>query len=128
MEGNGYIGDKTMGVNIHSALAVTPEGLVLGVLDQMGFNRAERKNTALTVEQKKNRPREEKESNRRLETMEHADRDRGGDIKILHVCDREGDSYELFDKALQTKLDPENRIIHGSPRAYTVFGARSKWF
>jgi hypothetical protein len=24
MEGNGYIGDKTMGVNIHSALAVTP--------------------------------------------------------------------------------------------------------
>jgi hypothetical protein len=55
MEGNGYIGDKTMGVNIHSALAVTPEGLVLGVLDQMGFNRAERKNTALTREQQKNR-------------------------------------------------------------------------
>jgi hypothetical protein len=37
MEGNGYIGDKTMGVNIHSCLAVTPEGLVLGALDQMGF-------------------------------------------------------------------------------------------
>jgi hypothetical protein len=32
MEGNGYISDKTMGVNIHSCLAVTPEGLVLGVL------------------------------------------------------------------------------------------------
>jgi hypothetical protein len=43
MEGNGYIGDTTMGVNIHSCLAVTPEGLVLGVLDQMGFNRTERK-------------------------------------------------------------------------------------
>jgi hypothetical protein len=25
MEGNGYIGDKTMGVNIHSCLAVTPD-------------------------------------------------------------------------------------------------------
>jgi hypothetical protein len=29
MEGNGYIGDKTMGVNIHSCLAVTPDGLEL---------------------------------------------------------------------------------------------------
>jgi hypothetical protein len=74
MEGNGYIGDKTMGVNIHSCLAVIPEGLVLGVLDQMGFNRAERKNTLLTVERKKNRPIEEKESNRWLETMKNAER------------------------------------------------------
>jgi hypothetical protein len=48
MEGNGYISDKIMGVNIPSCLAVTPEGLVLGVLEQMGFNRTERKNTALT--------------------------------------------------------------------------------
>jgi len=24
MEGNGYIGDKTMGVNLHTCLAVTP--------------------------------------------------------------------------------------------------------
>jgi hypothetical protein len=89
MEGNGYIGDKTMGVNIHSSLAVTPEGLVLGVLDQMGFNRAERKNTVLTREQQKNRPIEEKESNRWLETMENADRDISDALKILHICDRE---------------------------------------
>ena len=60
MEGNGYISDKTMGVNIHSCLAVTPEGLVLGMLDQTGFNRAEPKNTSLTREQQKNRPIEEK--------------------------------------------------------------------
>jgi hypothetical protein len=56
MDGNGYISDKTMGVNIHSCLAVTPEGLVLGTLAQMGFNRVERKNTALTREQQKSRP------------------------------------------------------------------------
>jgi hypothetical protein len=34
MEGLGYISDKAMGVNIHNCLAVTPEGLVLGMLDQ----------------------------------------------------------------------------------------------
>jgi hypothetical protein len=106
MEGNGYIGDKTLGVNIHSGLAVTPEGLVLGVLDQMGFNRAERKNTALTRERRKNRPIEEKESNRWLETMENADCDIGDDTKIPHVRDREGDNYELFDKALQSGNQP----------------------
>jgi hypothetical protein len=33
MEGNGYTGDKTMGVNIHSCLAVAPDGLVLGAPD-----------------------------------------------------------------------------------------------
>jgi hypothetical protein len=48
--------------------------LILGVLDQRGFNRAERKNTVLTREQQKNRPIEEKEGNRWLETMENADR------------------------------------------------------
>jgi hypothetical protein len=55
MEGNGYIGGKTMGVNIYSCFAVSPGGFVLGVPGQMGFNRAKRKNTVLTVEQQKNR-------------------------------------------------------------------------
>jgi hypothetical protein len=32
-EGIGYISDKTLGVNVHSCLAVTGDGLVLGVLD-----------------------------------------------------------------------------------------------
>ncbi|MDR2095037.1 MAG: hypothetical protein LBP76_05915 [Treponema sp.] len=112
MEGNGYIGDKTMGVNIQSCLTVTPEGLVLGVLDQMEFNRAERKNTALPQEQQKNRPIEEKESNRWLETMEHADRALDDDINILHICDREGDIYELFDQAIQSGRHILIRIVH----------------
>jgi hypothetical protein len=30
-EGIGYIGGKTMGVNVHSCLAVTGDGLVLGI-------------------------------------------------------------------------------------------------
>jgi hypothetical protein len=60
IEGNGYISDKTMGVNIHTCLAVTPDGLVLGALDQMGYNREEPRNETLTREQQKNRPVEEK--------------------------------------------------------------------
>jgi hypothetical protein len=99
MEGNGYSSDKTMGINMHSCLAVTPEGLVLGMLDKRGFNRAERKNTTVTREQQKNRPIEEKESVRWRATMENADGDISDAIKVIHGCDREGDLYELFDKA-----------------------------
>jgi hypothetical protein len=73
------------------------------MLDQTGFNRAEPKNTSLTREQQKNRPIEEKESNRWLVTIENAASGIPEDTKVLHVCDREGDIYELFDKAIQSR-------------------------
>ena len=72
------------------------------MLDQRGFNRREPKNTSLTREQQKNRPIEEKESNRWLVTMENSDGGIPAAIKVIHVCDREGDIYELFDKAIQS--------------------------
>jgi hypothetical protein len=99
--GIGYIGDKTKGVNIHSCLAVSPEGLVFGVLDQMHYNRPQAKDDTMTAEVKKNRRIEEKESNRWLVTMENACRNIPNDQKVITVCDREGDMYELFDKAVQ---------------------------
>jgi hypothetical protein len=42
-EGIGYISDKTLGVNVHSCLAVTGDGLVLGLLGQPSYNRPEMK-------------------------------------------------------------------------------------
>jgi hypothetical protein len=65
-----------------------------------------------TREQQKNRPIAEKESNRWRETMEDADRDIGNDINVLHICDREGDNYELFDKAVQSGRHFLIRIVH----------------
>jgi hypothetical protein len=56
MEGNGYSSYKIMGINMHNCLSLTPEGLVLGILDKTGFNHAQRKNTTVTREQQKNRP------------------------------------------------------------------------
>jgi hypothetical protein len=34
--------------------------------------------------------------------MEHADGGISDEIKAIHVCDREGDIYELFDMAIQS--------------------------
>jgi hypothetical protein len=42
-EGIGYISEKTLGVNIHSCLTVSAEGLALGILGQMSYNREQAK-------------------------------------------------------------------------------------
>jgi hypothetical protein len=101
MEGLGYSSEHTRGVNIHTCLAVSGEGVVLGVLDQKHYTRLEAKDESMTHEEKKKRAIEEKESGRWLETMEEALA--GVEIpegtRIIHVCDREGDIYELYNEA-----------------------------
>lgn len=115
MEGLGYNCDKTLGINIHSCLAVTTEGLVLGVLDQTSFTRAIRKDESADHDQKKRRPIEEKESYRWLQAMENSSKDIPSGIKVIHVCDREGDMYELFEKAASTGKSFLIRIIQNRP-------------
>jgi hypothetical protein len=121
-EGTGYISDKTLGVNVHSCLAVTTEGLVLGVLDQSSYNRPEPKDESASHESKKVRPIEEKESFRRLETLERSTAAIPEGVKVITVCDREGDMYELFAKAqslnepvliriVQNRMTVENKKI-----------------
>jgi hypothetical protein len=90
-EGIGYISDKTLGVNIHSSLAVTGNGLVLGLLDQSGYNRPEPKDEPASHESKKIRPIEEKESFRWLETLERSTADIPEGVRVITVCYREGD-------------------------------------
>jgi hypothetical protein len=62
IEGIGYISENTLGVNIHSCLAVTTDGLVLGLPDQSSYNRPEPKDETASRDSKKKRPIEEKES------------------------------------------------------------------
>jgi len=97
MEGIGYISDKTLGVNIHSCIAVTTDGLVLGLLAQSSYNREQAKDDSRTHESKKVRSLEEKESYRWVETFETSTADLPEDVKVITVCDREGDMYELLD-------------------------------
>jgi hypothetical protein len=121
-EGIGYISDKTLGVNVHSCLAVTCDGLVLGVLDQSSYTRKEPKDESASHESKKVRPIEEKESFRWLESLERSTADSPRGVKVITVCDREGDMYELFAKAqsldepvliriVQNRMTVENKRI-----------------
>jgi hypothetical protein len=117
MEGLGYNCDKALGINIHSCLAVTTEGLALGLLEQSWYTREIRKDESATHDQKKRRPIEEKESYRWLATMENSSNDIPAGIKLIHVCDREGDMYELFDKAASTSKSFLIRITQNRPTA-----------
>ncbi|MDR0640102.1 MAG: hypothetical protein LBG27_14605 [Spirochaetaceae bacterium] len=121
-EGTGHTGDKTLGVNIHSRLAVTADGLVVGLLNQANGNRPEPKDDSGSRESKKVRPTEEKERFRRLETLEQSARDMPEGIRVITVRDREGDKYELFAeapavqepfliRAVQNRMTVKNRRI-----------------
>jgi hypothetical protein len=98
-EGIGYISDTTLGVNIHSCLAVTTDGLTLGLLDQRSYNRIEAKDESRSHGSKKSRALEEKESFRWVQSLEASNASLPETVKVLNVCDREGDMYELLDAA-----------------------------
>jgi len=99
MDGIGYISDNTLGVNIHSCLAVTVDGLVLGVLAQSSYNREHPKDSTRTHEGKKARALGDKESFRWVQTLGESTVGVPPGVKVVTVCDREGDMYELFDEA-----------------------------
>ena len=91
MEGIGYISDKTLGVNIHSCLAVTVDGLVLGLLAQSSYNRTQPADNTRTHDSKKVRLLEDKESFRWVQTLGESTVDVPEGAHIVTVCDREGD-------------------------------------
>jgi len=93
-------GRKTArGIEVHSALAVSEEGEVFGLLAQRLWNRPPEEFGQSTPLSCRGMPIEEKESYKWLETMDSAGAVFPEGIKLVHVCDREGDIYELFCKA-----------------------------
>ena len=86
------------GLMMHTCLALTTEGLPLGLLDQKIFARKLRPKKTRTGKNSKPHdhvPVEEKESYRWLEALAHT-RQAMGDTEVVTVCDREADFYDFF--------------------------------
>ncbi|MFP4894002.1 IS4 family transposase [Paraburkholderia sp. EG304] len=95
--GLGYgSGRHEHGFMMHSLLAVTPEGLPLGVLGMKTWVRPEEE--LGKKHQRKARPIAEKESIKWIEGIEHlgALKARCAETRLVAVGDRESDLYELF--------------------------------
>jgi hypothetical protein len=86
------------GILMHSSLAVTPDGLPLGLAAVKFWTRKKFKGT--TALKKKINPTrvpiEKKESIRWLENVQQATELLGDPGRYIHIADREGDIYELF--------------------------------
>jgi hypothetical protein len=92
------------GILMHSSLAVTTEGLPLGLTAIKFWSRSKFKGTnALKRSVNPTRvPIEEKESIRWLENLKHSTELLGNAGRCVHIGDRESDIYELFCAAEQS--------------------------
>jgi hypothetical protein len=101
-QGLGPINDspRARGLHVHSTLAIRPDGVALGVLDQIYWARSP---TEPNDPKQKERPIEEKESYKWLLGIEAAeaaweaipDDQRP---RLIHVMDREGDIHEVMER------------------------------
>jgi hypothetical protein len=106
-EGLGEIGTKAQnqrGFGMHSTLAVTPEGLPLGLLTQQFFERPIGAASHTAAETQK-LPIEEKESYRWIKAFQQVIGLTPEKVQVVTVCDREADFYEMFVTAQEEQAD-----------------------
>lgn len=110
-KGLGTFDKDTKGINIHNSLAILPNGLTLGLLHQTYISRPE-ETKRKSKREKDSLPIEDKESVRWLNHVEKNRIDIPDNIRKIHVCDREGDIYELFNKIIELKDTFVIRVFH----------------
>jgi len=92
--GLGFINQSThQGFKVHSCFAVSGTGEPLGILEQLCWNRQQRRGQK---EQRRKNPIEQKESHRWLSTLTAAEQSLPDTVQVVHIGDREADIFELF--------------------------------
>jgi hypothetical protein len=101
-QGLGLIGadqDGQVGLLMHSTLAMTAEGVPLGLLTQTIWARPEADvdaDAAARRVQRRQRPVAAKESGKWLKAVRETQALGPAGVEVVHLCDREADFYELF--------------------------------
>lgn len=106
-EGLGRINRSNQGFLMHTALAVSLEGLPLGVAGAEPFVRLEPVNKKDKVPQHKRRGSPTCESHRWLSMALEVEQAFAGHTFPIHVMDREGDIYDCF----STLVDQQKRFV-----------------
>ena len=92
--GFGYCSEYVRGIKLHSCIAISPEGVPFGLVGQ-GYETREGSRSRLSKSEKATRQIAEKESFRWLAMLEESTKEIPEEIKVITICDREGDFYEL---------------------------------
>ena len=98
-EGLGYSSAHAKGIQCHSCLAVSAEGISLGILNQSYETRLSK--SELSAREKAKRPIEEKESYRWIESLKSSNELIPSGAEAITVCDREGDIFEVYAEACE---------------------------
>jgi hypothetical protein len=121
--------DGTRGINIHPMLAITPEGLCLGVLDLWRWVRDANDHGGKDRQHRLSRPLEQKESRRWVEGYKKVDelQGQGGETRLVYVADRDSDLFELFEAADQGQADwliraAQDRAVEGGGLIWQTVG------
>jgi hypothetical protein len=127
--GLGYINnpdDNARGFLVHDTLALTSNGLPLGLLDVQSWARDDEQFGSKN--ERKNRPIEEKESNKWLMSYEAVAQAQRllPNVTLVNTGDREGDVFELFALAASRQDHPELLVRAEHDRWVELAGRRKK--
>ena len=96
-------GNGSHGMHVHSVLAVSSDGVPLGLVHQQVWSRDPEKKRS--KEERKKLPIEEKESYRWLQSVDATSKAMDIETRIITVADREADIFELFALARPDNMD-----------------------
>jgi transposase-like protein/transposase Tn5 family protein len=104
--------DKTLGLFLHSTLALTPSGQPLGLLHAQGWARS-RRHFGRSSHQRNRTPRAQKESQKWMDSFTacQALACQCPETTLVNVADREGDLYDLFQQALAPRRGPAVHLL-----------------
>jgi hypothetical protein len=107
--------DKTIGLFVHSTLALTPSGQPLGLLQARTWARSRRR-FGRSSHQRNRTPRAQKESQKWMDSLTACQALAGQcpHTQLVNMADREGDLYDLFQQALGPTAGP---VVHLLVRA-----------
>jgi hypothetical protein len=108
-------GNGSNGMHVHSVLAVSSDGIPLGLVHQQVWSRDPEKKRE--KEEHKKLPIEEKESYRWLQSLDATRKAMDGETHIITVADREADIFELFALPRVSHIDlliraVQDRLVH----------------
>jgi hypothetical protein len=117
--GLGYLDKGGKGIKMHSAIAISEEGLPLGILDQKYWIRKEEDRGKKKDRHKKST--EEKESQRWLDTKSNVERKVDKTKTIVVMSDRESDIYDYLAQERESRTEillraSHNREVCGEPK------------
>lgn len=114
-------GSHCRGLKVHTVLAVSPDGVPLGIVDQQIWARADGEESGIRGTRRKRAP-EDKESHKWRAGAEACQKVLPEQLGVVYVGDREADCYSLLGMPRRQGMDLLVRVIHNRKLKDSEYG------